>query len=163
MQGDSSTIDPGLGQLGAIHDEGEGEYEGYCCHEILLTRLQQSSDVIFLSEVQEMTECEWWSFMLFSRPTWYKSHTVRIHPHPFLPSYLTVNVYACSSPTPAFAKTWTLSMETSTGGTQISRFVKFKDAKLSFRRLISPRFHQIHPSWYIQEHEIHSNLIQVED
>ena len=56
-QGDSSTID-GLGQLGAIHDEGEGEYEGYCCHEILLTRLQQSPDVILLSEVLEMTECK---------------------------------------------------------------------------------------------------------
>ena len=56
-QGDSSTID-GLGQLGAVHDEGEGEYEGYCCHKILLTRSQQTSDVILLSEVQEMTECK---------------------------------------------------------------------------------------------------------
>ena len=62
-QGDSSTID-GLGQLGAIHDEGEGEYEGYCYHEILLTRWQQSSDVMLLSEVQEMTKCKGWSFKL---------------------------------------------------------------------------------------------------
>ena len=163
MQGDSSTIEPGLGQLGAIHDEGEGEYEGYCCHEILLTRLQQSSDVIFLSEVQEMTECERWSFMLFSRPTLPRSHTVRTHPHSLFPYYLTVNFYACSSPTPALAKTWTSSMETSTGGTQISRFVKFKNANLSFRLLISPSFLQIQPSWYIQEDKTHSNRIPAQD
>ena len=105
MQGDSSMIDPGLGQLGAIHDEGEGEYEGYCCHEILLMRLQQSSDVIFLSEVQEMTECEWWSFMLFSMLTLPRSHTVCTHPHSFFPSYLAANVYPCSSPTSALEDT----------------------------------------------------------
>ena len=52
-QHNSSMIDG----LRAIHDEREGEYEGYCCCEILLTRLQQSPDVILLSEVQEMTEC----------------------------------------------------------------------------------------------------------
>ena len=62
---------------------------------------------------------------------WLLGQLVRIHPHPFFPCYQTVNFYACSSPTPALAKTWTLSMETSTGGTQISRFVKFKDANLS--------------------------------
>ena len=69
-----------------------------------------------------MTECKRWSFMLFSRPTLPRSHTVRTHPHLFLPSYLTVNVYAGSSPTPALGKIWT----SSTGGTQISRFVKFR-------------------------------------
>ena len=144
--------------MGAIHDEGEGEYEADCCHEILLTQLQQSSDVILLSEVQEMTECKWWSFMLYSRPTW----RVRSDSHPSFPSYLTVNVYTCSSPTPAWTKTWTLSVETSTGGTQISKFVKFNDANLSFRRLMSPRFRQIQPSWFIQEHKTHSNRIQAQ-
>ena len=103
------------------------------------------------------------SFMLFSRPTLPISHTVRTHLHPFFLSYLMVNVYACSSPTPALAKTWTLSMETSTGGTQISRFVKFKDTNLSFRRLISPHFCQIQLLWYIQEHKTHSNRIQAQD
>ena len=39
-------------------DKGYGEYEAYCCHQILLTRSQQSTDVILLSEVQEMTECK---------------------------------------------------------------------------------------------------------
>jgi len=58
-QGDPSTIDG----LGAIHDEREGEYEGYCCHEILLTRLQESSDTTVLSEIQEMTEYKRWGFM----------------------------------------------------------------------------------------------------
>ena len=77
MQGDSSTFD-GLGQLGAIHDEGEGGYEGYCCLGIVLTRLQQSSDVILLLKVQEMTECKWWSFMLYSSPTWCRSCRVRV-------------------------------------------------------------------------------------
>ena len=98
--------------------------------------------------------------MLYSRPTWRRSRRVRTDSHSSFPSYLTVNVYACSSPTPALAKIWTLYMETSTGGTQIARFVKFKDANLSFRRLISPRFRQIRPSWYIQEHKTHSNRIQ---
>ena len=131
--------------MGAIHDEGEGEYEGYCCHEILLTRFQQSFDVILLSEVQEMTERTRWSFMymLYSRPTWRRSRRVRTDSHPSFRSYLTVNVYACSSPTPALAKTWTLSMETSTGGTQISRFVKFRTPISLFTTsspLVSVRF-----------------------
>ena len=141
-QHNSSMIDG----LRAIHDEREGGYEGYCCCEILLTRLQQPPDVILLSEVQEMTECRRWSFMLYLRPMWRRSCRVRTDSHPSLPSYLTVNVYACSSPAPALGKTWTLSMETSTGGNQISRFVKFKDAKLSFRHLICSLFRQIQPT-----------------
>ena len=86
-----------------------------------------------------MTECKRWSFMLFSRSTLPRIHTVRTQPHPFFPSYLTVNFYACSSPIPALRKIWTFS----TGGTQISRFVKFRTPISLFAAsspLVSVRF-----------------------
>ena len=83
--------------------------------------------------------------MLYSRPTWRRSRRVRVHPHPFFPSCQTINFYACSSPTPALGKIWTFSMETLTGGTQISRFVKFRTPISLFAAsspLVSLRFNR---------------------
>ena len=44
--GDSSSIDG----LVATQDRREGEYEGYCCHEILLKRSKWSSERTFLGD-----------------------------------------------------------------------------------------------------------------
>ena len=136
--GDSSTIEG----LEVTQDRRKGEYEGYRCHEILLMRLQWSSEHTSLGGSGNDRVSAVGASCSFQGQ---------------------LNVYVCSSPTPALAKTWTLSIETSTGRTQISRFVRFKDANLSFRRLISPRFRQIHPSWYIQEHKTYCDRIQAEN
>ena len=155
--GDSSTIDG----LGATRDKPEGEY--YRCHETLLKRLQWSSEYTSLGGSGN----DGVDFILYSRPTSPRSRWVCTHPHPAFPSYLTVNVYACSSPTSALENTGMLSTKWRHQQVepQISRFVEFKNVNLfaALYPFISVRFRQIQPTKYIQGHELHANLIQAED
>ena len=76
-------------QTGSDSRQRKGEYEGYCFYEILLTRLQQASDITLPPEIQEIAECKRRSFKLYSTPT---SRRVCTYPHPSFPSYLAVNI-----------------------------------------------------------------------